>query len=55
MLPWRCRPCIPRADGRVPLLAPSEERELCRHLEVGHASLAAALLAESSSRAVVAE
>jgi RNA polymerase primary sigma factor len=41
--------------GRVPLLAPSEERELCRHLEVGHASLAAALLAESSSRAVVAE
>jgi RNA polymerase sigma factor (sigma-70 family) len=39
--------------GRVPLLTASEERELCRRLERGHAALAAALLAESSSRGAV--
>ena len=41
--------------GRVPLLTPSEERELCRRIEVTHAGLAAALLAESSSSGGVAE
>jgi RNA polymerase primary sigma factor len=41
--------------GRVPLLTASEERELCQRLELGHAGLAAALLAESSSRGAVAE
>ena len=40
--------------GRVPLLTASEERELCRRLESAHAALAAALLAESSSKDAVA-
>jgi RNA polymerase primary sigma factor len=39
--------------GRVPLLTASEERELCRRLEVARAALAAALLAESLSSGAV--
>ena len=41
--------------GRLPLLTPSQERDLCRQIEVARAQLAAALLAEPSSSRRVAE